>query len=207
MTVVNKKKKAFDVDITREGKWGNPNYLKDEAGRAKVIEDYRAYLKTQPYLLNALPELVGKRMGCVCAPRACHGDVLDAYVNPQVGNTRVLIAGSRSALVTEWAIHELIREFLPDTPCTFVTGGAKGIDQYGHRYALQHYCDSLVIPALWEIHGRGAGHKRNRVMVELIDCAIIFWTGCKKTSPGTWDMIKLCEDNQIELKIILIEGK
>ena len=30
----------------------------------------------QPALLAALPELRGKRLGCWCAPQACHGDVL-----------------------------------------------------------------------------------------------------------------------------------
>ncbi|CAO77777.1 conserved hypothetical protein [Pseudomonas virus Yua] len=44
--------------------------------RAEAIARYRAWIVTQPELLAALPALRGKRLGCVCKPKACHGDVL-----------------------------------------------------------------------------------------------------------------------------------
>ncbi len=34
------------------------------------------WLRTQPDLLAALPELEGKVLGCWCSPQECHGDVL-----------------------------------------------------------------------------------------------------------------------------------
>lgn len=75
-TVVHCKRKPYDVYIGRPGKWGNPFPLKKESDRAAVLEQYTAWIKTQPQLLAALGELKGKVLGCWCAPKACHGDVL-----------------------------------------------------------------------------------------------------------------------------------
>jgi hypothetical protein len=41
-----------------------------------VIRKYREYLLSNPDLLDRLPELEGKTLGCWCAPKPCHGDVL-----------------------------------------------------------------------------------------------------------------------------------
>lgn len=41
-----------------------------------MIERYAKWLYSQPELLADLDELIGKTLGCWCAPRACHGDVL-----------------------------------------------------------------------------------------------------------------------------------
>jgi hypothetical protein len=44
---------------------------------ALVIERYRAWLRDRPWLISrARQELKGKRLGCYCAPKPCHGDVL-----------------------------------------------------------------------------------------------------------------------------------
>lgn len=46
----------------------------------EVIEAYRGWISGRPGLLEDLGELVGKRLACWCAPRACHGDVLAELV-------------------------------------------------------------------------------------------------------------------------------
>jgi hypothetical protein len=74
--VVNKRRQAYDVYIGRGSKWGNPYIIGRDGDRAEVIEKYRAYLLRRPDLLASLEELRGKRLGCFCAPLACHGDVL-----------------------------------------------------------------------------------------------------------------------------------
>jgi hypothetical protein len=76
VSVVHLKRAPFDVRIDRRSKWGNPFVIGRDGDRAEVIEKYRAWIKTQPDLLAALPELRGKRLGCWCAPQPCHGDVL-----------------------------------------------------------------------------------------------------------------------------------
>ncbi len=74
--VVHCKKESYDVYIGRPSKWGNPFPLKKEKNREKVIEQYREHLLTRKDLLEAIPELKGKVLGCWCAPKPCHGDVL-----------------------------------------------------------------------------------------------------------------------------------
>jgi hypothetical protein len=74
--VVHCKREPYDVLIDRRTKWGNPFILGKDGGRELVISRYRAYILTRPDLLADLSSLRGKRLGCWCAPQACHGDVL-----------------------------------------------------------------------------------------------------------------------------------
>jgi len=71
------------VYIGRPSPWGNPySHLPSmlarfrASSRSDAIMKYEAWIREQPGLLNRLPELVGKRLGCHCKPLACHGDVL-----------------------------------------------------------------------------------------------------------------------------------
>jgi len=75
-TVVNRHKEQFDVYIGRGSKWGNPFVIGRDGNREQVIEIYRQWIKGQHKLLADLHELKGKRLGCYCKPKACHGDVL-----------------------------------------------------------------------------------------------------------------------------------
>lgn len=85
-TVVHNLRDDFDVYIGREvpehgllaSKWGNPFVMADESDteRERAIAAYREWVITQPKLMSALEELRGRRLGCWCAPKRCHGDVL-----------------------------------------------------------------------------------------------------------------------------------
>lgn len=82
-TVVNLRNDPYDVYIGRGSKWGNPFSHKPGttarfrvSSRAEAIRRYHEWIIDQPELLAALPELVGKRLGCFCKPKACHGDIL-----------------------------------------------------------------------------------------------------------------------------------
>ena len=66
-------------------KWGNPFVIGRDGTRDDVIARYELWLLEQPELVDALPELAGKTLGCWCAPRACHGDVLARLANAQPG--------------------------------------------------------------------------------------------------------------------------
>ena len=59
-----------------ESPWHNPYKFPDDGTREEVIEKYRQYILSKPDLLARLPELKGKRLGCWCKPKPCHGDVL-----------------------------------------------------------------------------------------------------------------------------------
>ena len=83
--VRNIRRDPFDVYVGRPSKWGNPFRLintKDDEERARVLARYRRYLKKNPDLLVAAKkELRGKTLGCFCAPKACHADVLAEVAN------------------------------------------------------------------------------------------------------------------------------
>jgi hypothetical protein len=66
----------YDVLIRRPGKWGNPFHIGGRVTREKAIAMYEVYIRRNKKLLANLPELVGKVLGCCCAPERCHGEVL-----------------------------------------------------------------------------------------------------------------------------------
>lgn len=83
MKVVHCKKERYDVYIGRPSKWGNPYSHKEGtqarfkvATREEAINKYREYILNKPELLEDLCELKGKTLGCWCAPKLCHGDIL-----------------------------------------------------------------------------------------------------------------------------------
>lgn len=77
--VVNKYKEPYDVYIGRGSIWGNP-FTIQEYGRDRCIPMYEQYIRQrlheEPDLYLQLLELKGKRLGCFCKPKACHGDIL-----------------------------------------------------------------------------------------------------------------------------------
>jgi len=83
-TVVNKYKESFDVYIGRGSKWGNPFPITKENKREYVIDLYKVHLdnliKTGKITIEDLRELKGKKLGCFCKPKPCHGDVIQQKV-------------------------------------------------------------------------------------------------------------------------------
>ncbi len=83
MSVVHCKRSSYDVYIGRPSKWGNPFEIGKDGTRDQVIQRYAEWILKQPTLMAALSELRGKVLGCWCAPKACHGDVLHALANKE----------------------------------------------------------------------------------------------------------------------------
>ena len=82
MPAVNMRHDAYDVRIDRKTKFGNPFVMRHEAERDEVCEKYRRWLFEQinagAFTLEEIADLRGKRLGCWCAPKRCHGDTLAA---------------------------------------------------------------------------------------------------------------------------------
>lgn len=66
-------------------KWGNPYKVGKDGTIEEVLRKYEDYVRGNKELMDALPELVGKRLGCFCKQSKkckggvippCHGDVL-----------------------------------------------------------------------------------------------------------------------------------
>jgi len=75
-TTVHWKLDHYDIDIRRPAKWGNPFKIGVDGTRSEVIQKFEDYVRSTPELLSDIEELRGKRLGCWCAPKPCHGDVL-----------------------------------------------------------------------------------------------------------------------------------
>jgi len=98
--VVNVKKKDFDVYVGRAvptyydariqagSEFANPFSINDRVTRDQAIEQYREHiiskLKKNPKLRNRLMQMEGKKLGCWCSPRRCHGDVLVELIEENV---------------------------------------------------------------------------------------------------------------------------
>lgn len=70
------------VPITRPGRWGNRFVIGVHGDRETVIrlfrEDLWRRIKANEIALADLSLLHGKQLVCVCKPKPCHGDVLEA---------------------------------------------------------------------------------------------------------------------------------
>jgi len=77
------KKEPFDIYIGRPTKWGNPFIIGQNGTREEVVAKYREWitLGDGKHLLKDLHELKGKVLGCWCAPKLCHGNVLVELAN------------------------------------------------------------------------------------------------------------------------------
>lgn len=85
-----KRGEEYDILIARPSKWGNPySHLPSSLAEYKVssreeaVEKYREWILTQPLLLTDLEELRGKRLGCFCTPKLCHGHILIELLEKQ----------------------------------------------------------------------------------------------------------------------------
>lgn len=85
--VVNRHYQEFDVYIGRGSIWGNPyshmpgtKALYKVNTRDEAIDLYRSYLwqriREGTITKEMLIALDSKRLGCYCAPKRCHGDVI-----------------------------------------------------------------------------------------------------------------------------------
>jgi len=69
---------GWDLD---QSKWNNPFTVKECGSVEEACRRYEEHLRSKPELLQQLPELRGKTLGCWCKPNMCHGDVLVKLLN------------------------------------------------------------------------------------------------------------------------------
>ena len=95
-TVVNLRREPYDVYIGRaghgnDGYFGNPLRLGTEKDRDAVIEQYRVWflrrVEADPEFRRRVLALRGKRLGCFCFPKRCHGNVMAEWIDAHPGET------------------------------------------------------------------------------------------------------------------------
>ena len=67
-----------------------------------------------------------------------------------------------------------------------ISGGAKGADSLGERFADDYEINKKVFKPEWDKYGKSAGFIRNQVIVDTCDMVLAFWDG---ESRGTADTI------------------
>lgn len=68
-----------------------------------------------------------------------------------------------------------------------VSGGAKGADFFGERYAKDNNIPLKIFKADWKKYGKGAGHIRNEEMAKYTDLVMVM---INNNSSGSRNMIK-----------------
>jgi hypothetical protein len=116
---------------------------------------------------------------------------------------KVIIAGTRTFndyALLQREVDEALREMNPDgAPIKIVSGGARGADKLGERYARERGYALEIYPADWERYGKRAGYIRNKEMAEVADALIAFWDG---ESRGTRMMIGLAQDHGLDVRVV-----
>lgn len=78
--VVNIKYSRCDIRCGRPGPWGNPYRIGKDGDRNTVIVKFERHTRNRiakgAIKLKEIAELSGKRLGCYCAPKPCHANVL-----------------------------------------------------------------------------------------------------------------------------------
>lgn len=82
--VKNRHYEAHEVYIGRGSRWGNPYKIGVDGDRLAVIMRYKRYLweclQDGRLTRDDLLSLQGKTLGCYCAPKPCHGHVLQCAI-------------------------------------------------------------------------------------------------------------------------------
>lgn len=74
----------------RGSRWGNPHKMKTEADRPLVINKFKNNPKVKPYVkqlikyLGSHENITKVKLGCYCAPKACHCDVIKEWIEKGV---------------------------------------------------------------------------------------------------------------------------
>lgn len=117
---------------------------------------------------------------------------------------KTIIAGSRSCLdysVVKKAVRLSIESGFQFPTC-IVSGGAKGVDTLGEKFADEFGISKEIYLAEWDKYGRRAGYIRNEEMAKVSDSLIAIWDGCSR---GTKHMIDLAKKYNLRVYVYKIE--
>ena len=114
---------------------------------------------------------------------------------------RVVVAGCRdyddyneAKKYIDFCISEIRKKY----KIVFISGGCRGADLLGERYAMENGFNVERYLAKWEEYGKSAGPRRNRKMAESADFVVCFWDG---KSRGSRSMINYAKELNKPIKI------
>jgi len=198
LSVVHCKKDPHDVYIGRGSKWGNPFKIGEHGTREEVIAAYVEWINAPEQAdlrRDARLELRGKVLGCFCAPKACHGEILYTIANRK----RICVCGGREFNDRDWVyrhLDKMLTHFESEKDLIIVQGEARGADTLGKEWAIARGVEYDPFPIEkweWTKYGNYAGHIRNKRMLDSGLDGCIAFPGNK----GTENMIKICREAQV----------
>ena len=113
---------------------------------------------------------------------------------------RIIVAGGR-----DFDDYQLLSKTLDEVlspleiHASIMSGGARGADALGEKYASEHNIPVDCFPANWRKHGRSAGFLRNKIMAANANALVAFWDG---TSPGTKHMIDTARSRGLAVHLV-----
>lgn len=114
---------------------------------------------------------------------------------------KLIVAGSRGIVdydLVVQAIKAFEKEFGKVTQ--IISGGAKGADRLGEKYANEHSLTLVKFLADWNKYGKRAGYLRNEEMAKNADACLCIWDG---ESKGTKHMIDIAERYGLTTGVII----
>ena len=102
----------------------------------------------------------------------------------------VAVVGSRS--MTDYPRTERCLDRIPRIT-KIVSGGTRGADTMGARYAKSHNIPLTIYKPDWTKYGLSAEPRRNHLIISDADYVIAFWDG---KSRGTANSIQLTKDSE-----------
>jgi hypothetical protein len=110
---------------------------------------------------------------------------------------KIGVIGSRS-----FNDYELLKRTLDEYKgkvWVIVSGGAKGADSLGEKWANDNNIKTCIYKPDWDTHGKRAGFIRNKDIVEDSDIIIAFWDSLSR---GTEHSINLAKKMDKEVRIV-----
>lgn len=105
-----------------------------------------------------------------------------AIVGSRTFNDEFLMAEYLTIFTTAYGFTDEVNP--PDVEV--ISGGAKGADSLGERFAKINRCPVTIFKPDWDKYGKSAGFIRNQQIVDTCDIVLAFWDGKSK---GTQDTI------------------
>ena len=120
-----------------------------------------------------------------------------------VPGMKVIVAGSRD--ITSYTI---VKQVIESALVAFkgrigevVSGGARGVDTLGERYAKEMRVPVKLFMADWNTNGKAAGYIRNGEMADYADALIAVWDGVSK---GTGHMIDQARQRHLRVFVAIV---
>ena len=116
---------------------------------------------------------------------------------------KLIIAGSRNVTEYDELKHAIVNLSIVIHDVTeVVSGGARGADALGEKFAKEYNIPLKIFPANWDKHGKSAGYIRNAEMAKYADTLLALWD---EESRGTKHMIDLMSKEKKKTYVYVVK--